>query len=562
MDILIYFVMHIPYILLRTLESERMVFYKTLNNQDWLIPPRIEDIIENDHLCYIVALVVDDMDFSDIEKEIDGPGHPSYPPRIMIKIILMGTIDGILSSRKLQKNAKQDVVYMYLAEKMRPDFRTISDFRKNNPELIEACFKKVVAFARDLGMVRLGHISIDGTKIKANASKSKTFTKEELEFLDEFIKKEIQQGILEDESEDEEYGRNNTGYELPGHVRSIENIKQCLKKKLEEFKINEKSRRRVMKKAEEYLDGDISKQQKLKKQIENGLEILETSECRLLNFTDPDSRLMKNKQGVFDQEYNGQIAVDSEEKIIIAADVCQSAVDTNELIPMIENTEAVVGKLPEGTEVSADNGFFSGENVHQLEERKIDGYIPNSEQAQKMNGKALKQNRFGKESFEYDAQNDWYICPNGKLLSFYYKYDDKQLKRTIRGYRCYDCDDCPYKTDCITEEGKNFKRIHSDNYEGCRRRMKQKMDTELGRTKYKNRGKNVEHPFGDIKGNMKLRSFLTCGKTGVKTEFKLACIAHNIKRIGTFIRKEYTNIKQYIQSVKSYGIKCRMCLTS
>jgi len=533
-----------------------MVFYETLRHQDWLIPPRIEDIIDEDHVCFLVEIVVDEMDFSDIEKKHEGPGHPAYPPRGIIKTIVMGMIDGVRPARKLAKNARENVVYMYLAEKLQPNFRTISDFRKENQELIDDCFKTVVLYARDLGMVQLGHVSIDGSKFKANASKSKTFTKDELRFLDEFIQNEIRQGILEDEMEDKLFGRDKTGYELPDDVKSAQSIKKELKKKFKESGLNEKSTRRVKKLAEDYIDGDDAKKQTIEAKIKDGLEQLEDSDIKRLNLTDPDSRLMKDKKGVFGQEYNGQIAVDAHEKIIIAADISQSAVDTNELIPMIGTIEDIVGELKEGTELSLDNGYFSGENVAYMEERKFDGYIPDSDQSQKMKGKSPKKNPFGKESFDYDEQNDWFICPNGKVLTSYYEYYDKRQGKTIRGYRCYDCGDCPYRNECITEKGKNFKRLKSDKYEGSRRRMKQKMDTEQGRAKYKTRGKIVEHPFGDIKANMGFRGFLTRGKTRVKTEFKLACIAHNIKRIASFISRQFGSIKNYLSTVRMHGINC------
>lgn len=522
-----------------------MVFIKTHRHQDWILPRRIEDLIDNDHVCYLVEIIIDDMDFSAIEEKYNGPGRPAYAPRIIIKVLIMGMIDGVRASRKLAKNVRENVVYMYLAEKLTPDFRTISDFRKNNEELVKECFQAVVLYARELGMVQLNHISIDGSTFKANASKSKTFTKEELAFIHEFIKNELEQGILEDERDDVRLGRDNTGYELPDEVRSAESIKKHLKKKLDESEINEKSKRRVKKLTEDYIDGDEAKKKDIEAKVEDGLKTLEDSGGKRVNLTDSDSQLMKDKKGFYDQEFNGQIAVDSHEKFIIGADVSSSPVDTNELIPMVKNVEATVGELPEGTEMSIDNGFYSGENLKYLEDRKINGYIPDSVQAQKMKGKTLKPNTFGKGSFGYDEANDCFTCPHGKILSPYYQYYDKAQKRTMWGYRSYDCGDCPYRTDCITEKGKAFKRVKADKYEVHRRRMRAKMETEAGRTTYKTRGAIVEHPFGDIKANIGLRSFLTRGLSGVRTEFRLACIAHNFKRIASYLRRTYGSIKNF-----------------
>lgn len=524
-----------------------MVFYQTLKSQDWIIPPRIENIILEDNVCYIVELVVDNMDFSDIEKEYEGPGHPAYPPNIPIKIIIMGMIDGIRSSRKLHKNIRENVVYMYLSEKLKPDFRTISDFRKDNHELIDECFKEVVKFARDLGMIQLGHISIDGSKFKANASKSKTYTKDELSFLDDFIKNELQKGIEEDEREDDQYGKEKNGYELPKDAKLFDDIKEYLRKKLEDSKIHRRAKKRIEKTVKDYIESDEKKKEQIEGKINNAMDELENTNPKTVNLTDPESRLMKNKKGIREAGYNGQIAVDGKEKIIIAADVSQSSADTKELKPMIENIEDTCGTLKEGTEMSLDAGYYSGPNLKELEDRKIDGYIPDSKQAQKMKGKKLEKKKFSKECFEYDEVKDQFTCPNDEILIFKWEYYDKHNDRTMREYHCNNCDNCPFKSECINEKRKKFKRIKIDEYELYRKRMKDKMKTKEGREKYKTRGKIVEHPFGDIKENIGLRGFLTRGKINVKTEFKLACLAHNFKRIVSFIIREFGSIKDYLK---------------
>lgn len=525
-----------------------MVFYTSLKNQDWLIPPRIEDIIEDEHVCNIVEIVVDNIDFSEIEKSQEGPGHPMYHPRIYIKIIVMGMIDGVRSSRKLEKQVKENVVYMYLAEKLQPDFRSISDFRKDHPELIEDCFKAVVEFARDLGMVRLGHLSIDGTKIKANASNSKTLSKDDLSFLEEIIKNEIQKGIEIDKVEDERHGKSKNGYELPKDIKSIENIKKYLREKIKETKFKTKNERTMAKMLKEYIDGDETKKDVIDAKIKNAKEELEKSGGNTVNLTDPSSKFMKNKKGRIEQSYNGQIAVDSEQKIIIANDVSQAPADTEELQPMIENIEKNVGELPEGTEMSLDNGYYSGPNLKHLEDKKFDGYMPDSNQAQENKGKAVETKQFSKECFEYDVDKDVFRCPNGKELGFAYEYYDKTHQKTIREYRCHDCDVCPFKSQCIKERGKNYKRIKVDKYEEYRKRMSDKMKSKEGREKLKIRSKIVEHPFGDIKQNIGLREFLTRGLDKVKIEFNLSCIAHNIKRIASFIREKYSNVKNFLKT--------------
>lgn len=526
-----------------------MVFYKDGKEQNWLLPPNIKDIIDNDHICHIVDAVIDSMDFTDIEKKHDGPGHPGYHPKILLKIIIMGMIDSIRTSRKLKKNAKENVVYMYLAGKSKPDFRTISDFRKNNQELIESCFKAVVEYAKKLGMVNLGHISIDGTKIKANASNEKALTKDELKFLDNIIKTEIQKGIEADELEDEIYGEDKDGYELPDEVKASGNIKKYLKDKLEEYGIKPKHERRMEVIIKEHIEGDEKRKKQINKKIEDALEEVENSDAKTANLTDPDSKFMLNKKGRIEQSYNGQIAVDSKHKLILATNISQASDDISELQPMIERIECIVGELPEGTEISLDNGYYSGPNLEYLEDKKLNGYVPDGKLAQKRKGNSVKKIPFGKEDFEYDDENDEFICPNNKRLVFGHEYSEKTRKRIRRVYHGETCSECPDKESCVKQSDIAYKKINTDEYEKYRRRMADKMESKEANEKLGLRSRIVEHPFGDIKYNMGLSEFLTRGLNKVKTEFNLACLAHNIKKIASFIRGKNVNIKEFIKTV-------------
>ena len=183
-----------------------MAFIRRLRNQNWLFPPSIANLIEEDHICRLVDEIVEGVDLKKIEKRYDGPGSPAYHPKVMMKILIQGTIDGIRSSRKISKATKENIVYMYLSDRLKPDFRTICRFRKDNLETIKLVFAKIIKIAREMGMVKLGHISIDGTKIKASASNFSVLSKEELDEIKEAIDMELRKGIEIDEMEDEIYG--------------------------------------------------------------------------------------------------------------------------------------------------------------------------------------------------------------------------------------------------------------------------------------------------------------------------------------------------------------------
>ena len=157
-----------------------MAYIQSYKDQVWLLPPSIEELIPEDHICFLVEALVDSMDFKAFDLKYAGAGHPAYHPRVLLKILVMGVMDRVRSSRRLAKNARENVVYMYLSEKLAPDFRTISDFRKDNPEVIKKAFRHTVELGKQEGLLDLSHLSTDGSKIKANASNRRVLTEDEL----------------------------------------------------------------------------------------------------------------------------------------------------------------------------------------------------------------------------------------------------------------------------------------------------------------------------------------------------------------------------------------------
>ena len=148
-----------------------MAYIQSYPDQNYLIPPKITDLFSKNHICYLIKQIANEIDYSEFDKSYEGAGHPAYHPRINIKLLLMGHVDGIHSSRKIAKNSQENVVYIFLAEKTQPDFRTVSNFRKDNKKLVKEVFRKVNTFALDHGLIDLSHLSPDGTTIKANTSR-------------------------------------------------------------------------------------------------------------------------------------------------------------------------------------------------------------------------------------------------------------------------------------------------------------------------------------------------------------------------------------------------------
>ena len=435
------------------------------------------------------------MDFSEIERKYQGPGHPAYHPKVMLKLLIMGAIDGIRSSRKIARMARENVVYMFLAGMLKPDFRTISDFRKNNADLISAVFKKVVDYARDAGLIKLGHVSIDGTKIRANASNEKYLKKEEVKLLERILE-EIKEGIRVDEKEDEEFDPD--GYEMD--EKAMEKLREL--------------RRKRKGKLEKMLKEDIDK-------LEDKIEKMKGNKASKISTTDPECRFMRS--GGLNLCYNAQISIDSYSGVIIARDVVNDNVDCFQLIPQLEQVKA---NLRYPSEVSADNGYYTTENLIYLAEKGIEAYIPDNDATRSIKGRETIGSQ--KDKLKYNAKDDCFECEYGRI-TFRYRTHDRERGKDYLVYKGENCKGCPIQKECVKNK-KGIKIIKCYIPEKIRIEMQGKMRGEEGKRKYKLR-KKLEKVFGHIKHNMGLRQFLTRGIEKVRVEFDLACIAYNLRRI-------------------------------
>ncbi|PYX54843.1 MAG: IS1182 family transposase, partial [Acidobacteria bacterium] len=329
--------------------------YKTyLPDQDLLLPPSLRDWLPENHLAYCVSDVVDQLDLSAIESvyEEEDRGQPPYHPRMMTKILLYGYCVGVFSSRRIQKRLVEDVAFRVLAAGNQPDFRTISDFRKLHLKALEELFQQVLRLVLEVGALKLGRVALDGSKVKANASKHKAMSYGRMEETEKRLREEVQelmkQAEAADEEEDKRYGRDRQGEELPEELQRretrIARIQEA-QKALEE---------RAREKAES--EGKDSKEAKpeLKAQY---------------NFTDPESRIMKGSDG-FVQGYNTQIAVEPLFQLVVGQTVTPAANDKQQVVPLIQAIQEQSGQKPE--EVLADSGYCSEENLKYLAKRRME----------------------------------------------------------------------------------------------------------------------------------------------------------------------------------------------
>jgi transposase len=290
--------------------------------------------------------------------------------------------------------------------------------------------------------------------------------------------------------------------------------------------LSKSSKKTIQKAAKHYVKKMKERGERFKKEVKEGLERahqgLEEEDIKQVSTTDPDSRFMKNKKGKIELSYNGQVTTERR-GFIVANDISQGANDANQLKPQVKQTEENLGGLPDKGEWSFDRGYFESGNIKFLSDEEIDGYIPDRDEKK-------KENTFDKRHFRYDAQGDWYICPEGKRVRFVSEQFDKEKKKTVRIYRGEECIDCKERWRCTRrKDGIRHIKAYPEDVE--LNAMREKMKTAEAKERYRIRKQSVEVVIGDIKENKGVRGFLTRGLKTVKSEFNLICAACNIKRI-------------------------------
>ena len=343
------------------------------------MPPLMREWLSEGHLAYFISDAVDAMDISEIEDvyERNLRGYPPYHPRMMAKVLFYAYCTGVFSARKMAKRLEDDVAFRVLAANNQPDFRTLSDFRKEHLCALGKLFKEVLMLCKRAGMVRLGHVALDGTKQKANASKHKAMSygrmKEESARLDSEISELLATAARVDEEEDAEFGRDVRGDELPKELAFREGrlarIKQAMAELEAEAKAQESS---DVAGSETDPVPDAPKPKKGGRPRKKPVGVLDDKAQR--NFTDSDSRIMKAADKSFIQGYNAQTVVDSDYQVVVATMVTNQAADSPHVESMVERIEQNVGELPD--EMSLDAGYYSDSNVAHLEARNVDVYMP------------------------------------------------------------------------------------------------------------------------------------------------------------------------------------------
>ena len=309
-------------------------------DQVYLLPPSVRDVLSPGHLCFFVRGLVEKLNLSAFRDEYGTEGGPAYAPEMMVSVWLYAYALGVTSSRRLEQRIREDLAFRYLAGGATPDHWTLNAFRRRHPKGLNDLFTRVVELARARGLGRLGHVAIDSTRIAANASRNRIDTEQALREARARIRQDIRRWQKQCDGEDPNEG---AGNEVGREV--------------------------------------IAQLEQQEEEIPVRLERLRKSGLNKLSRTDPDSRFLRERGG-FTLGYTGTLAV-SEDHLIVGQCVTQQTNDNDLLLPVVDLVEQTCGEPPQG--VSADSGFFSVDNLRALEEREIDGYVPDSNLARWLN---------------------------------------------------------------------------------------------------------------------------------------------------------------------------------
>lgn len=459
--------------------------YKTgcNRNQSTMLPDTVEQYIDDNNATRAIDAFVDSLDMLELGfkyAKVKSTGRPPYDPADMLKLYLYGYLNNIRSSRRLEKEARRNIELIWLLRKLTPDYRTIADFRKDNAISIRNVFKEFTLLCKKLNLFGGELVAIDGTKFHAVNSMKKNFTK----------------GKLED------------------YINRIDNKISAY---MEEINGNDEIEEDSNKLTSEELAEKIKILTDRKKKYEGLKEEMLQNSTTQVSLTDPDSRLMQNNKRN-DVCYNTQVTVDSQNKLIIDFEVTNDVADIEQLEPMAKRAKDILDS--EELEVLADKGYYNSKQIKECVDNDIVPYIPKPTQVRKG-----QDPKFSHDKFQYDADKDIFICPAGKELIYISKL--KERGKTVKKYRCNDCDKCENKSKCTTQKkGRTVNRWeHQSVIDEMEERIKAAPD------KYKQRMMMVEHPFGTIKRAFGFRYLLLKGFDKVRAEVGLTMLSYNFLRV-------------------------------
>lgn len=496
-----------------------------------LFAPTLDATIGEDHPVRLFDEILRECDWQSWEARYHGrKGQPPIHPRVVAGVILYGLTRGVRSSRHLEYLLRHNLDFIWLAEGREMDHSTICDFRNEFGKPLKDLFRQIGRIALTMGLIRLNEVALDGTREKANNSRNRTLTAEGIEkrlaALDEQLEAMLGEAEAADAAEGKLFDTGESSEQLPRKLADARARQRELKEALKKVQAADETRRR---------DGTDRK--------ENPAQI---------PATDPDSKVLPNKEGGYAPNYTPMAATDAHRGFIVDADVIRDTSEHTVTVPSVDRIEENFGKRPE--KMLADGAHATGQNMEELESRKVEFFTPVGFNEPQPGDAAFREDptqpvpeweweklprnahtkKLDKSAFMYDEPEDVYYCPAGRPLRY------KETKSNVnangermyfRVYRSVDCGACSLAPACRLPTAKRGRSVARDAYEKRRQQMAVKMSQEESKAIYRKRLHTAETPFGIIKGIMKLRQFLLRGLEKVKTEWLWACTALNVAKL-------------------------------
>lgn len=460
--------------------------------QGMLLPPCIDDYIAPGNPVRAIDVYVESLDLAELGFHNTAPGsgagQPPFPPAALLKLYLYGYLNRVHSSRRLEREAMRNLEAIWLAQGLRPGYKTIANFRKDNSQALKAANQDFILLCKDLALFGGEEVAVDGSFFKADASTDGIFTAKKLDDQIAALEKKVdayQSRLAEQDAQDDRAG---------------------LGSLVEDGELAGKLARLKEKQAEK---------QALRAR-------LEASGDNQLSTVDPDARLL-SKRGNTTAGYNVQIAVDAKHKLIVASEATQDGNDRQQLVPMLEKAQEVLQS--ERLVGLADTGYHSGEQIQQAEAKGFEVYVPEP----KATTAAEKDGRFTREQFQYDETADRYTCPNGEVLEACGKPQERGGKR-VQAYKSKvsACAACPLRTQCLAEKA-TYKKLERWQHEAAVERHRLRMGRAGGRMR--KRSQLAEHPFGTLKHRAGMHHFLMRGLEKCRGELGLMVLCYNFTRV-------------------------------
>lgn len=501
------------------------VFKAYLQNQSFLFPPSIEDMISTNHPVRIVSEVIDRIDIDVLIKKYKGGGSSSYHPRMLLKVLVYSYLNNVYSSRRMEAAVKENIYFMWLAGMAQPDHHTLNRFRSERlRNILKEVFSQIVLLLVDSGNVSLKEIYTDGTKIESVANRytfvwgrainsSRQRIKEQLRELWKYTQKLAAEEKGDDTPPDFD---KIDSKEVKSTIEKInaslkdKDVDPRIKAKLEYAKKHWPSKLKQYKKQEQILKGRNSYSK-----TDEGATFMRMKEDYM-------------KNGQLKPGYNVQVSTNNQ--YVVNYSLHHNPADTKTLIPHLRQHKKLYKSLPQ-VQVT-DAGYGCEENYQYLNNVGVEAYIKPTDfdRKQKRN---YQPNPFFKENLEYNEEKDHYLCPAGTPMKRIGSKQKKQggLLRTYALYQARGCKNCPLKETCHDQKGN---RIISVNHKAqkLKEQARQRLKTEKGIYYRKKRPVDVESVFGNIKQNKHFKRFLLKGIDKTEIEWGLLCIAHNLKKFA------------------------------